>query len=204
MYYSLWDSVGISILRIAIIAFATGFGFAIGWFFSPQAKPLRKMALILFALVFVACAIFLNNFIGWNAAILLAFGGFVAGIWYWLGQWPSGLLSAPTTFGSSRWAQAEDVAEKDLYGTDGIRIGQFPNANGQMEWVSYKGDRHLMTIAPTRSGKGTTQIVPNLLTYAGSALVIDPKGENAAITAEQRYHMGQEIHIVDPWGITPL
>ena len=73
-----------------------------------------------------------------------------------------------------------------------------------MEWVSYKGDRHLLTVAPTRAGKGTTQIVPNLLTYEGSALVIDPKGENAAITAEQRYQMGHEIHVVDPWMITPL
>ena len=59
-----------------------------------------------------------------------------------------------------------------------------------------------MTIAPTRSGKGTTAIIPNLLTYAGSALVIDPKGENAMITADQRKAMSQEIMIVDPWSIT--
>ena len=116
----------------------------------------------------------------------------------------SGFFSTPNTFGSSRWATTEDVAGKDAFGTDGIRIGQFENAEGEMEWVSYKGDRHLLTVAPTRAGKGTTQIIPNLLTYEGSALVIDPKGENAFATAERRHQMGQEIHIVDPWVITPL
>jgi type IV secretion system protein VirD4 len=61
-----------------------------------------------------------------------------------------------------------------------------------------------LTVAPTRSGKGTTAIIPNLLTYEGSALVIDPKGENAMITAERRVGLKQEVLIVDPWGITGL
>lgn len=45
---------------------------------------------------------------------------------------------------------------------------------------------HLLTIAPTRTGKGTCQIIPNLLTYAGSTFVIDIKGENADITERRR------------------
>jgi len=52
--------------------------------------------------------------------------------------------------------------------------------------LCYNGDSHLLTVAPTRSGKGTTQIVPTLLTYGGSILVIDIKGENHAITARHR------------------
>jgi type IV secretory pathway TraG/TraD family ATPase VirD4 len=52
--------------------------------------------------------------------------------------------------------------------------------------VEFNDDGHLLTIAPTRSGKGATQIVPNLLLYAGSCLVIDIKGENHAITAAHR------------------
>lgn len=62
-------------------------------------------------------------------------------------------------------------------------------------------DRHLITIASTRSGKGRACIIPNLLTWPGSVLVIDPKGENAAITAKARRRMGQEIHILDPFGL---
>jgi len=60
-------------------------------------------------------------------------------------------------------------------------------------------DRHIITIATTRSGKGRSCIIPNLLTWPGSALVIDPKGENAAVTARARRQLGQSVHIVDPF-----
>lgn len=55
--------------------------------------------------------------------------------------------------------------------------------------LEFAEDGHLLTIAPTRSGKGASQIIPNLLTYGGSCLVIDIKGENCAITAEHRKAM---------------
>ena len=45
--------------------------------------------------------------------------------------------------------------------------------------IGWKDDRHVMTIAGSRAGKGVSLIIPNLLLYEGSALVIDPKGENA-------------------------
>jgi type IV secretion system protein VirD4 len=43
--------------------------------------------------------------------------------------------------------------------------------------------------------------LPNLLSYSGSVMVIDPKGANALITAKRRREMGQEVYIVDPWNI---
>lgn len=60
---------------------------------------------------------------------------------------------------------------------------------------------HLLTIAATRSGKGQSQIVPNLLRYGGSMLVIDPKGENYAMTHVKRRDYGRVIRI-DPFGVT--
>ncbi len=61
--------------------------------------------------------------------------------------------------------------------------------------------RHLLSVAPTRTGKGVSLIVPNLLVYAGSAMVIDPKGENAWLTAEfRRKSLCQKVLILDPWG----
>ncbi|VTU29826.1 type IV secretion system protein VirD4 [Variovorax sp. PBL-H6] len=73
-----------------------------------------------------------------------------------------------------------------------------------------KGDpRHAVTIAGARSGKGRAMLVPNLLEYQGSALVIDPKGQLAAITANARgkgssrvtQFLGQDIHLIDPENI---
>ncbi len=63
------------------------------------------------------------------------------------------------------------------------------------------GEGHLLTIAPTGSGKGVSSVIPNLLTYPGSVLVTDPKGENVAVTARARRMLGQRVHVLDPFGI---
>ena len=60
-------------------------------------------------------------------------------------------------------------------------------------------ERNLVTFAPSRSGKGATQIIPNLLHWTHNALVIDPKGEAAEATAEAREAMGQAVHVLDPF-----
>jgi len=61
-------------------------------------------------------------------------------------------------------------------------------------------EHHTLIVARTRTGKGTRVIVPTLLRYGGAALVIDPKGENAAVTAAARQaRLGQTIHILNPW-----
>jgi type IV secretion system protein VirD4 len=73
-------------------------------------------------------------------------------------------------------------------------------------------DRHVMTIAGSRAGKGVSLIVPNLVFYEGSALVIDPKGENACITARRRGAgpaaggpgLGQDVYVLDPFEITGI
>ena len=67
--------------------------------------------------------------------------------------------------------------------------------------ISLKDDRHMLTIGGSRSGKGATVIIPNLLTYEGSVLCIDPKGTNAKVTAQRRRNMGQDVYIVDPFHI---
>lgn len=61
-------------------------------------------------------------------------------------------------------------------------------------------EAHTLIMAPTRTGKGTRIIVPTLLRYGGSLLVIDPKGENAAIAGRQRQTLGP-VHILNPWGV---
>ncbi|MBO6549312.1 MAG: type IV secretory system conjugative DNA transfer family protein [Rhizobiales bacterium] len=67
--------------------------------------------------------------------------------------------------------------------------------------IGLDGEAHMLTVAGSRGGKGTTAIIPNLLLWEGSAVVIDPKGTNAHVTANARRAMGQDVHIIDPFGI---
>jgi type IV secretion system protein VirD4 len=80
---------------------------------------------------------------------------------------------------------------------DGIPIGIYHHNNT----IRYKGDSHLITIAPTGSGKNTAVQIPTLLEYNASALVIDPKGECAIISARCRKEMGHEVIILNPFNI---
>jgi type IV secretion system protein VirD4 len=77
---------------------------------------------------------------------------------------------------------------------------RIPPAGGTTS-IDYDGDSHLITIAPTGAGKGRSAIIPNLLEYLGPVIVVDPKGENYAVTARARREMGQDIVLLDPFGI---
>jgi type IV secretion system protein VirD4 len=75
-------------------------------------------------------------------------------------------------------------------------------ATGFLDPILLGGEGHLMSIAPTGAGKGTGCIIPALLRYPGPVIVVDPKGENVAITARRRREMGQRVVVIDPMGIT--
>jgi len=106
-------------------------------------------------------------------------------------------------FGSSRWATLSDLKSWGLLGKldqgDGLFLGEEVETGTP---IVYRGDMHALTVAPTRTGKGATAIIPNLLRSKGSILVIDPKGENARRTAARRKAGGQDVHIVDPWKVS--
>jgi len=201
------ESFAIGAIQLTIIMFACAFGLFLGWLGSPQAKPFRIAMMMIIAAIILLIGIGDKGPAGMSVTSLFALAAFFAGLFYWVGSAVRAFTKPPTTFGSAEWATLPYLEEKGIIGDTGIRLGVFPAAGGGDDHVThhplhYDSDRHLLTIAPTRSGKGTTAIIPNLLTYQGSALVIDPKGENAVITAERRYALGQRVFIVDPWGIT--
>jgi type IV secretion system protein VirD4 len=76
--------------------------------------------------------------------------------------------------------------------------------------IGVRDDRHMMTVAGSRAGKGVSTIIPNLLEYPGSILMIDPKGENARHTANRRGQgsaavsegLGHAVHVLDPFGVS--
>lgn len=85
----------------------------------------------------------------------------------------------------------------------GFNFGGTADAAGRAAAaILLAGEGHLITIAPTGAGKGVGCVVPALLRHRGPAIVIDPKGENAAITARRRREMGQKVVVLDPMGIT--
>jgi type IV secretion system protein VirD4 len=108
-----------------------------------------------------------------------------------------------TTYGSAEWADLPHLMKNKLIGdVGGFCLGTFVTLEGQRHSIIYGGDRHLLTVAPSRKEKGVSSVIPTLLTWQGSALVIDPKGEDTLITAKQREEMGQVVYRLDPWGIT--
>lgn len=106
--------------------------------------------------------------------------------------------------GTAKWGNvvSEETLESGL-DTITINIGYGYNAKdntAREDFIFCETTRHHLSVAPTRSGKGVSLIIPNLLSYPGSCLVIDPKGENAWITADWRRRSGQKVYILDPWG----
>lgn len=63
-------------------------------------------------------------------------------------------------------------------------------------------EAHAMTVAPTGAGKLVSCTAPLLLQYPGPMIVVDPKGENAIVTARRRRELGQAVHVVDPFAMT--
>ncbi|KEZ00031.1 conjugal transfer protein TraG, partial [Sphingomonas sp. BHC-A] len=103
------------------------------------------------------------------------------------------------THGSARFATDRETKPLAQNG-DGLLIGR-DRKSGKL--LRYAGPSHLLTIAPTRTGKGVGTIIPNLLDYPGSVICIDPKGENARITARHRARFGP-VHVLDPFGVTGI
>jgi len=86
-----------------------------------------------------------------------------------------------TTYGSARWAEAEEIRQAGLTRPAGVFLGQF-----EEQYLRHEGPEHVLAFAPTRSGKGVGLVVPTLLAWPASAVIHDIKGENWSLTAGWR------------------
>ena len=119
---------------------------------------------------------------------------------------PRGLKTVRERGLLARWLNPDEMQGGVWqYRKGGIVLGE---RSGRL--IGWNDDRHMVTIAGSRAGKGVSLIVPNLIMYEGSALVIDPKGENAAITAGRRGKgtkkggpgLGQDVYVLDPFEVS--
>ena len=86
-----------------------------------------------------------------------------------------------TTYGSARWAKPQEIERAGLNRDAGVFLGRLRG-----NYLRHDGPDHVMAFAPTRSGKGVGLVVPTLLSWTGSAVIHDIKGENWQLTAGWR------------------
>ena len=95
--------------------------------------------------------------------------------------------------GAARWAREHEIRREKLRAPTGVLLG---SKAGRM--LSFGGSEHVLLYAPTRSGKGVGVVIPNLLSWPDSAVVLDIKRENYDATAGFRAAYGQRVHLFDP------
>jgi len=128
-----------------------------------------------------------------EGAYIAASGGFLAiAIAVALSVWRAREAKAAETYGSARWARPDEVAGAGLLGPDGVILGQFDR-----KYLRHDGPEHVLCFAPTRAGKGVGLVIPSLLTWPGSCIVHDIKGENWHLTAGFRARHGRVL-LFDP------
>ncbi|MDD3029384.1 MAG: type IV secretory system conjugative DNA transfer family protein [Alphaproteobacteria bacterium] len=199
--------------RLLPSLFSSIIGIIIGAFFSPALKKFRRYigyailaGIVLFAAFGPSPE---GDAVSYLIATVLFFVAFYFGIR--IGKKMGIILPAKraTSLGSAQWATLQHLQENGIIGSDGLLLGTFAS-NSETHPLQYEGARHLLTVAPTRSGKGVSSIIPNLLLHQGSAFIVDPKGENALVTALRRGQgstkdnipgMGQKVVLLDPWDV---
>jgi type IV secretion system protein VirD4 len=128
-----------------------------------------------------------------EGAAIAASGGFASiGIAIGMSVWRAREAKAVTTYGSARWATRYEIRSSGLLSPDGVVLGRYAG-----DYLRHDGPEHVLCFAPTRSGKGVGLVIPTLLTWSGSAIVHDIKGENWQLTAGFRARFGRVL-LFDP------
>jgi len=128
-----------------------------------------------------------------EGAGIAASGGFISiAVAVGMSVWRARETRTIETYGSACWATTREVRRAGLLGPDGVVLGRHGRT-----YLRHNGPEHVLCFAPTRSGKGVGLVVPSLLTWPGSAIVHDIKGENWTLTAGFRARYGRVL-LFDP------
>ncbi|MFP1132977.1 type IV secretory system conjugative DNA transfer family protein [Asticcacaulis sp. W401b] len=109
------------------------------------------------------------------------------------------ILSGPgrPLHGAARFANTTEIRKAGLFAETGIIVGKYAG-----RFLVFGGQQFVLVAAPTRSGKGVAVVIPNLLNYAGSVVVLDIKLENFNLTSAYRAAHGQKVFLFNPFAET--
>ena len=98
--------------------------------------------------------------------------------------------------GDARFASKADLAKHGLLkpANNGIVVGKMGRSI-----IRLPGQQFVILAAPTRSGKGVGVVIPNLLDYQDSMVVLDIKQENFDLTSGWRAEQGHEVYLFNPF-----
>ncbi|MES2661797.1 MAG: type IV secretory system conjugative DNA transfer family protein [Pseudomonadota bacterium] len=102
-------------------------------------------------------------------------------------------------FGTAKWAKFSDMKKAGLFSNDGIIVGKLNGFLGIFpgRYLIFGGTEHVLMSAPTRSGKGVSVVIPNLLSWKDSLVTLDIKQENWNITSGFRSKHGQACYLLN-------
>ena len=99
-------------------------------------------------------------------------------------------------YGEARFANHKEITQAGLLGDKGIVVGKQKQCFKQ-RYLQFDGQQHVLMSAPTRSGKGVGVVIPNLLSWQDSVVVLDIKQENWNISAGFRQAHGQQCFLLN-------
>lgn len=107
----------------------------------------------------------------------------------------------PKPHGDARWASRREIDKAGLMDPSGVILGKLGGPKGFAPFIRSTRDKYCNTllVAPPGGGKGVGVVIPTLLTWPGSAVVLDVKGENSEMTAKRRAEMGDTIYVFSPY-----
>lgn len=108
--------------------------------------------------------------------------------------------SALTRFGYTHWQTRRELKRNGFFGTPGTGfvIGKLGKPTSRGQFLCSKTYPHALIVAPTGRGKTTGFVIPNLLTWQGSAVVLDVKGECFEASARHRAGQGDTVYRFAP------
>jgi type IV secretion system protein VirD4 len=102
----------------------------------------------------------------------------------------------PNLYGEARFAAAGDLRERNMLKSEHTAL---VGGKKDGKFIYFNGQQFALVAAPTRSGKGVGIVIPNLLSYQGSVVVLDIKQENFDLTSGFRARHGQEVFLFNPF-----